>query len=149
MNTQPTNQDKRPENIDARMRTMRTLWFALLLSVVMYYVFSLVAERPENPTPNNTLSLALMVVAVSMVLVSFLVKNKLLNQAIDLQQTQRVQQAYIVALAICEVPALLGLLDFFITGNRYYYVLMIIAVCGQLLHFPRREHVENAAFKRM
>jgi hypothetical protein len=147
MNT-PANQAYQPENVELRIRTMRTLWFALVMSVVMYYVFSLVKGRSENVTPNNTLSLAFIAVGVTMVLLSLLVKSKLVNQAIELQQTQRVQQAYIVALAICEVPALLGLFDFFVTGNRYYYVLMIIAVLGQLLHFPRREHVENAAFKR-
>jgi hypothetical protein len=34
-----------------------------------------------------------------------------------------------------------------VTGDRYYYMLFIIAACGQLLHFPKREHVINAAFK--
>jgi hypothetical protein len=52
-----------------------------------------------------------------------------------------------MAWAITEVAALLGLLDFFLTTDRYYYVLLIIAALGLLLHFPRREHVVNAAFK--
>jgi hypothetical protein len=58
-----------------------------------------------------------------------------------------VQQAYIVTWAINEVAALLGLMDFFLTNDRYYFVLLIIAALGLLLHFPRREHVVNAAFK--
>ena len=148
MNTQPPNANSPQENIDVRMRTMRTLWFALFMSVVMYYVFSLVAKRPANVTPNSTLSLTLIVVSASIVLASFFVKNKLINRAIEQQRVQLVQQAYIVALAMAEVPALLGMLDFFVTGNRYYYLLMIVAAAAQLLHFPRREHVENAAFKR-
>ena len=83
-----------------------------------------------------------------MVLGSFLVKSKLLARAINEQQLQLVQPAYVLALAMCEVPALLGMLVFFTTANRNYYVLMIIAAIGQLLHFPRREHLENAAYKR-
>lgn len=79
---------------------------------------------------------------------SFLLKSKLLNRAIEEQQVPMIQQAYVVTWAIAEVGALLGLLDFFITGNRYYYVPILIAGAAQLLHFPRREHVENAAFKR-
>jgi hypothetical protein len=55
-----------------------------------------------------------------------------------------VQQAYIVAWAITEVGGLLGVLDFFTTGDRYYYLLFMIAALGQLLHFPRREHMLNA-----
>jgi hypothetical protein len=40
------------------------------------------------------------------------------------------------------------MLDFFLTNNRYYYALLILAALGLLLHFPRREAVVNAAFKR-
>jgi hypothetical protein len=87
-------------------------------------------------------------IAVSTVLLSFPVKNKLISQAIEQQHVPLVQQAYIVAWALSEVPALLGLLDFYLTGNRYFYVLFLIAVFAQLLHFPRREHVINASFKK-
>ena len=147
MNRQP-NPNNSPENVDLRLRTMRTVWFALVMSVVMYYVFTLFNGPNESGTPNNTLSLAFIAIGITTVFISFLVKNKLLSRAIDQQQVPRVQQAYIVGLARCEVPALLGMLDHFLTANRYYYVLMMIAVAGQLLHFPRREHVENASFKR-
>lgn len=128
---------------------MRTLWLALVLSVVMYFVFTIFVGRSEYLNLNNTLSLTLIVVALSTVLISFLLKNKLVNRAIEQQQVPMVQQAYVVTWAIAEVGALLGLLDFFVTGNPYYYVPMLIAGAGQLLHFPRREHVENAAFKRV
>ncbi|HET8782808.1 MAG TPA: hypothetical protein VFM63_10350 [Pyrinomonadaceae bacterium] len=130
------------------MRTLRTLWIALMMSVVMYYVFSRFQAPRENVTPNDTLSLAFIVIGISIILISFLLKSKLLTRAVDQQQVGLVQQAYIVAWAMSEVPALLGLLDFFVTGNPYYYVPMIIAVIGQLAHYPRREHVEQAAFKR-
>jgi NADH:ubiquinone oxidoreductase subunit 2 (subunit N) len=145
MNTPPTNQAQR---VEVRLRTLRILWLALFLSVGIYYVFTLFAERPPDLKPNNTLSLALIGVAVTTVLFSFLVKRKLLARAINEQQLQLVQPAYVMALALCEVPALLGMLEFFTTANPKYYVLMIIAALGQLLHFPKREHVENAAFKR-
>lgn len=146
MNTQQNNDPL--QNIDVRMRTMRTLWIGLILSVVMYYVFTLIVGQPENAAPDSTLSLALLVVAFSTVLISFVIKNKLLNRAVEQQRIHLVQQAYVVAWAICEVPALLGMLDFFVTGNRYYYLLLLIAAAAQLLHFPRREHVENASHQR-
>ena len=78
---------------------------------------------------------------------ALVIKNKLFTRAVEQRQPQLVQQGYIVAWAVSEVAALLGLLDFYVTGNRYYYVLFIIAACTQLLHFPRREHVMNASFK--
>jgi hypothetical protein len=111
-------------------------------------VFCLVRGRPEGLAPNNTLFLGLVVVSLSATLVSFLVKSQLLNRAIEQQQVQQVQQAYVVGWAITEVGALLGMIDYLVSGDRYYYVLFIIAACGQLLHYPRREHVLNASFKR-
>lgn len=123
---------------------MRTLWIGMILSVGAYYVFTFFAGRRENVEPNDMLSLTLLVIGLSTTLISFPIKSKLLARAIDQQQVQLVQQAYIVAWAIAEVAALLGLLDFFATGHRHFYILFLIAALAQLLHFPRREHVLNA-----
>ena len=128
------------------MRTVRTLWLALLVNVGLFYFLTRVATRPENLEPNNTLSLALLAAGVSTVLVSFVVKSKLVSRAIEQRQVQQVQQGYIVAWAMSEVAALLGLLDFFITSDPYFFALFIIAALGELFHFPRREHFENASF---
>jgi hypothetical protein len=134
-------------NIELRLRTMRILWIALLMSIPIYYVFTLLRGPSENIAPNRTLSLVLLGVAVSTTLISFLIRNSLLSKASDRQQLPMVQQAYIVTWAITEVAALLGMLDFFVTGDRYCYLLFIIAVLGMLLHYPRRDAVLNAAFK--
>ena len=139
--------DQMQQNIELRMRTMRVLWFSLLMSIVMYYLLTIFVARTGDAQPNSTLFLVLVGIALSTTLFSFLVKSKLIDRAVELQQVARVQQAYIVALALCEVAALLGLLDYFATGDRYYYVLFIIALLGELLHFPQREHVINASFR--
>ena len=126
---------------------MRTLWIAMFLSVGLYYMFTVFQGRSEDIKPNNNLSLMLVGVGLLTTLISFPVKNRLLTRAVEQQQVQLVQQGYIVAWAIAEVAALLGMLDFFLNGNRYYSILFIIAACGQLLHFPRREPVINASFR--
>jgi len=144
----PSAQNGASGNIELRLRTMRTLWFAMLMSIVMYYVFTLFAVRPANGAPNNTIFLILVSAAVVTTLVSFPIKNALLKKATDQQEVPLVQQAYIVAWAVTEVGGLLAILDFFLTGDRYYYLMLIIAGCGQLLHSPKREHLVNASFKR-
>ena len=141
------NPQTEPQTIEARILTMLILWFAMLMSVVIYFVITMFVRRSEDLAANQSLSLALLVAGVSTTLVSFLIKAKLLARAVEQRNLARVQQAYIVTFAITEVAALLGLLDFFSTSDRYYYALFIIAACGMLLHFPRREPVENAAFK--
>jgi len=127
---------------------MRTLWIGMFSSVVAYYVFTLFSGRSANLTPNSKLSLTLAVAGLLVTLISFPIKNSLLARAVEQRQVQRVQQGYVVAWAITDVAALLGILDFFLTSNRYYYVLFIIAACGLLLHFPRRDPVLDASFKR-
>jgi len=146
MNMQSPNQND-PGNIELRLRTMRILWIALFMSIPIYYVFTWIAKRSEDITPNRTLSLALLGAAVMAVLISVPIKNGLLNKATEKQQVTMVQQGYITTWAITEVAALLGMLDYFATGDHYYYLFFIIAALGQLLHFPRREAVLNAAFK--
>ena len=136
------------ENVDLRIRTMRVIWLAMLSTSGLYYAFTLVSKRSDDVEPNNTLFLVFVAIAISITLISFLIKSKLINRAVEQQQVQLVQQAYIVAWAMTEVPAFLGLIDFFVTGNRYFYVLFIIATLGLLLHFPQRDHVIHASFKR-
>lgn len=134
------------ENIELRLRTMRTLWAALFLSIGVYYVFTLFKGRPEDVGPNPNLTLILVGVGLLTTVISFPIKSRLLNRAVTQQQVQLVQQGYVVAWAVTEFAALLGMLDFFLTDHRHYYILFIISALGQLLHFPRREHVMNAAF---
>ena len=143
----PANQNDPQTSIELRIRTMRTVWFTLFLTIGIYYGFTLFAENKRGLASNPTLSLTLMCVAMLLVLVAFVIKSKLLSKALEQQSPGMVQQAYVVTWAITEGAALLGLLDFFLTNDRYYYILLIISALGQLIHFPRREHVVNAAFK--
>lgn len=142
-----TNQNDPQTSIELRLRTMRILWISMILSMAMLEVLMLFRGRSESIVPNQTISLALLVGTMMAALVSFPLKSKFLNSSVEQQHIGMVQQAYVVAWAVTEVGALLTLLDFFMTGNRYYFVGLIIAGCVLLLHFPRREHVINAAFK--
>jgi magnesium-transporting ATPase (P-type) len=140
-------QSQDQNNIDLRVRTMRIIWFAMFLSVLVYFLISVFKTRSASAGSNNTLFLVLVAVGLSTTLVSFVVKNVLVKRATEQRQPQLLQQAYILTWALNEVPALLGLVDFYGTGDRYYYVLFIVSACGQLLHFPQREQVVNASFK--
>jgi len=126
---------------------MRTLWIAMLLSIGGYFVVTVFLHRSEDLRPNGTLSLILFGIGVLAVLISLPLKSRSLSRAVEQQQVSLVQQGYILAWAVTEVAALMGLADFFATNDRYYYIFFLIAALGQLLHFPRREHVVNASFK--
>jgi hypothetical protein len=125
------------------------LWFGMTMSVVIYFGITLFIKRPANITPNNFLSLILVGAGVFTTLASVLIKQMLLSRSIEQKSEALVQQAYVVAWALCEVSALLGLLDFFVTGNRFYYVPFVVALIGDLVNFPRREDVAAALFKNI
>lgn len=146
MPTQPMNQND-PQTIETRIRSMRILWLSLLFSLGGFFLLTVLQKPREDITPNPTLSLILLLLGVSTTLISFLVKSRLLTRAVDQQQVPLVQQAYVTAWAVNESAALLGVIDFFVTGHPHYYILLIISALGLLLHFPRREPVMNAAFK--
>jgi len=138
-------------DLNKRYQTMLTLWFALLMSVVIYFVFLQFAAPPiatpsENPR-NSLLIVAITALGMMLVLVSFFVKRKMLQRSVEKQDVVLVQKALVIACALCEVCALLGFIERFVIGNREYYLLFILAAVGDLFHFPRRRHLEAASHK--
>src|SRR5258706_11356315 len=117
----PANQQDSEARVAGRLRRLRIIWFALLVTIGMYYFITRFTGQPES-NPIRTLSLALAAAGAFFVLVSLLFKQKYLKQAVETQRIELVITGYILAYALCEVPALLGLVDYFVTGNRYYYV---------------------------
>ena len=144
---QPQQQNGLQRRVDARLQVLRILWFALVMSVVLYFVLTVMTGQPNNAQPNAALSLGLLAGGIVFVVISIGIKLKYVNRAIEEQSATVLQQGYILALALSEVAALFGLLDHFITGNPYYYANFIVAVCGQVYHFPRRQHVLDASFR--
>lgn len=135
-------------DVDARYRVMLVIWFALLSAVAFYFVVGQLVSRPgADSVPNKMLTVILTALGTFMVGVSFVIKQRFLNQSVERQKVTLVQTGFIVAIALCEAGALFGLVDLITTGNRYYFVVMIIAALGILVHFPRRDHLLAAGYK--
>jgi lysylphosphatidylglycerol synthetase-like protein (DUF2156 family) len=125
---------------------MIVLWFALLTSVVMYFVVSQLAP-PATAPPNSMLTFTLTAIGTFLVVVSFVIKQKLLRRSVDDQDMSMVQKALIIACAICEAAAVLALVERFAVSGRDYLLLFLIAAVGVALHFPRRSQLEAASYK--
>lgn len=143
----PTNPNDLRNTIEVRLRTVRTLWFSLFISVGLYFLITIFVKRAESQDPNNLLFIVLVGVALAVTLISFVLKEQFVRRAIEQQQPDVLQQGFIVAWALNEAPALFGLVIYFASGNHYYFVLFIISTCGHLLNFPRRAQVESVYFK--
>jgi hypothetical protein len=129
--------------IEARHRTILILWFAMVMSVTML----LVLMRFLPPTENGDARLGLILNCAGIVPLglSFLLKQRILEQAVTQQRLDSVQVAYVLAFALCEMAALLGFVDHFVSGSRYYYIGFSFAGLGLLLHFPRKQHLLDAS----
>jgi len=141
---QPFNQQV---TLDARYRTLLTLWFAMTVSIGMFLLLTLFTVPAAGITPNPILSLTLLVVGMLAVIASYFVKQRILARSVNEQNVPLVQTGLTASAALYEVAALLGIMDYFLTGHRYYYVLFIVAFIGSLLNFPRRSHLVAAGYK--
>jgi predicted MFS family arabinose efflux permease len=138
-------------DFDKRYQALVVLWFALLLSVGMYFLFlTFAAPRIQNGPANRSslLIVALTALGVFLVIGSFAVKQKLLKRSVEKQDIGLVQKALVIACAMCEVSALLGFVERLVIGNREYYWLFLFAAGGIALHFPRRSQLESASYKQ-
>jgi len=135
--------DPNPPDVDARYRTLLILWFAICMSVLMFLGLTFLSV--VAPVENRTLTLVLNSLGVAPVALSFLLKQRALAKAVEQQRLDLVQSGYVLAFALCESSALLGVLDHFTTGSGYHYFAFAIAGLGLVLHFPQKINLVNAS----
>ena len=129
--------------IEGRYRVFLILWVAMLISILVL-LGMVVAITSASAAPNPVLSFGVLGTAFAMVVLSFLIKQRTVQRAIEKRDVASLQSGYIVSYALCESAALFGLLDHFVTGSKYSYFSFAIAVAGMLLHFPKKDHVRAA-----
>ena len=137
-------------DLDTRYRTMLILWFALLMSVVMFFKFTIVAAPApfdqDRYAPTSVVLFALAAVGAFLVVLSFAVKRKILQRSVEKQDVKLVQQALVVGCAMCEVSALLGVFERYSIGSGDHYLLFLVSAIGIALHFPRRDQLLAASW---
>jgi hypothetical protein len=141
---QSTNQDQ--PSLEVQYRTLLIVWFAIWMSVLFLLVLTYLA--PSQTNENRSLSLLLNTLSIAPLALSFLLKKKMLVKSVESQQPALVRSAYVLSFSLCEVPALLGVLNHFVTGSKYYLASFAIAGLGLLLHFPQKKHLADASYKQ-
>jgi F0F1-type ATP synthase membrane subunit c/vacuolar-type H+-ATPase subunit K len=135
----------------ARHRTLTIIWGAIFMSITLLFLLATFVA-PDSPQAqaegNRTMTIVFAALGASTAMASILLRQRLTTQAIERQQPQQLSSAYIISFALCESAALFGLLIRFTTGDRYYYLLFIIAVAGLLLNLPRQSDIVNASSGR-
>ena len=133
-------------SLQIKHRTLLTLWFALLMNVGVLFSMTLLLPPPE-PAKNGSVRLVFIAFAILLLIASYIVRAKILDRAREQQSLQSVHVAFVIAWAMCELSALLGLVEYFTFGSRNL-VLFGIGIVGIGLHLPRIEHLESVGINK-
>jgi len=133
------NPQEAEAKVAARYRVFLVLWIGIFMSIVLFLVLALAVA--STGVANPMLSYSLVGIGLVVVIVSLLLKQRLVKQAIEKREIQSLQSAYIIGMALCESAALFGLLDHFVTGSNISWFSFLFALTGMLLHFPKKDHL--------
>ena len=119
-------------------------WLVLFASTGVYYSLTTIL-KPGKIDPNSPLVLPLLAFAVLVALMSLYLRARFGVRENQPRSIAMLKAAYIVSLVFDEIPALLGLMSFLLSGWPRYWVFFLISAAGFVLNFPRREDFEEAA----
>jgi hypothetical protein len=130
---------------EKRHLTLIIIWGVILTNVfVLFALANLIGPDLSRLSESNTLSFVLAAIGTFVSIASYFFRKKMLARAAEQQRPESVSSAYIVAFAMCEVAALCGFILRYLTSERSYYLLFIIAVFGLVLNLPKRDDIVNA-----
>lgn len=142
-------------NVEAQYRTTTILWFALLISQLMFLVVMYFAKPGiyrfdfsksllgENPA----IIIVFAILGISTVIMSFVIRKKFINQAIAEQKTPLVQTALIIGCALCEAATLFGFVLAFAFDYQFFFLWFALGIFGTIMHFPKRDNLIAASYK--
>lgn len=144
------------QNANAQYQTLVILWGALLVSQFMFLVVIFFA-KPEVFRfdfsksllgENVFLIIIFAVLGLTTFLTSFVLERKFLKEAVERQKPELVQTALVVSCALCEATTILGLVTVFAFSYQYFFGWFALGILGVLLHFPKRDNLFAASYKK-
>lgn len=86
--------------------------------------------------------------ALASFVLSFVMKKRSFEEAVAKQKIAFVQTGFITACALCEAISLLGVVLAFAFSHQYFFLWFALGSLGIILHFPRRENVIAASYRK-
>jgi hypothetical protein len=139
------NQSQAGADVETRLRTMRILWAVFFNTIFLFVIIAYFASQPEpgdaevadgGGSPATYLFFA---VALTSAALSFVMKKRFFDRGEREKRPEQVQTGFVLALVLCEVGALLGVVAVIAFRDPLGYLLIALTALGYLLHFPRRE----------
>jgi hypothetical protein len=127
----------------ARYRGLLVIWVMQFVTLIVFFALTRIIEVAARPNDEALRFQLFDVLGGASLALSFVVKRMLLRRAVVTQRPDVTTTAYVIAFALCELAAIMGLVNYLISGVPIV-LLFVLAAVGLLLHFPRRAHIEAA-----
>lgn len=143
-------------NVEQMYRGLLMIWFALVFSQFLFLLIAYIVKpnlfRFEFNQPflgeNTIIVLIFILVAFTNIAISFFLRKKYAAQAVAEQNVSYVQTAMIAGCALCEAVSIFGLMLAFVADYQYFFLWSILGIGATLFHFPRRDELIAATYKK-
>lgn len=141
--------------VEQTYRTNVIIWAAMLISQIMFLVviyfakpelFRLNSATNDFPTAMTPIIYILAFLGLVTFGLSFVLKARFLKLASENRAIGLTQTGHILAYALCEATSLFGLMVAFAFSFPLFFVWFVVGTIGIMLHYPRRESFQAAAF---
>jgi hypothetical protein len=129
----------------ARYRGLLIIWGAQFFSLIILSTLTRFIKPDEHHDETNTVIIYLVPPALLSFAVSFMIKSKQLAAGVRMKRPDVVTAGYVMAFALCEASALIGLFCHYATADPRAVYFFALTALGLALHFPRRRYFEEAA----
>jgi hypothetical protein len=130
------------------MAQIRLIWFALLISIGLYFVIAYLiipssGDQPLSATFDDTIVQILYLVAAITFVAAFPISSMMMRRE---PSPARTRLGYIVRWAMFESTAIYGLMAAMLRQNlRLFLPLATLAIAGMLFSYPRDESAHGSA----
>jgi uncharacterized membrane protein len=141
MMNQPTSQ-----LAASRFRGLVIIWLAQIASLVLLsaLAFVLRPSAAQDERVSAATLVALAGAALGALAAAFFLRARFASRAVFERRPDLVTTGHVIAFALCEACAVIGLVTRFVTGAPEAIYFFLAALVGFLLLFPRRAQIEAA-----
>ena len=143
------------QEVDKRLMILRIIWFAMLMSLVVYLFVAIRAAANVQPAiGEETLGIlrtVLYVLAIAILIAAKYVRKLITSgrsqvsqpvQTLEYLALQKYSAATIVALAMSESIGIYGLILFFLGKNSTdLYLLILVSAAAMVIYRPRKDEM--------
>lgn len=133
--------------LDHKYRTLAIVWLILLMSQLVFIgvAFSMKGgqavggDGTEPAATEPVIIAAFALLAISNFVLSFVMRRRAMQQAIEEKNVNHVQTGLVIGCALCESISIIGVVLAIAFAYPYFYLWIALGMFGIFLHFPRRK----------